>query len=198
MASPFDSPIPILCRLSIEIFRLCLTVQKLFVCIYLASRSQNLGFSGVLTPKCNSVSTRPLKSTSLQQTASFEPTCMQFGRAVFAVEDYKKKVRYSTIAEYRILIACSVYCIDLSRGTPIERAAKAWVGSLEWGRRAALQNVRSIAGCNLLTSVEEGGENWESAYYLFLCPVFERLLQRVVTHMHCMKVNKIESCGAWQ
>ena len=55
MALPLDSPI--LYMLSVEIFRLSLTVQKLFECIdlagNLASRFQNLGFSGLLTPKCN-------------------------------------------------------------------------------------------------------------------------------------------------
>ena len=54
MMSPFDSPILILYRLSVEIFRLSLTVQKLFDCIdlagNLASRSQNLGFSGGFWP----------------------------------------------------------------------------------------------------------------------------------------------------
>ena len=54
MTSPFDSPTPILYRLSAEIFRLSLTVQKLFECIYLAgnlaSRFQNLGFSGGFDP----------------------------------------------------------------------------------------------------------------------------------------------------
>jgi hypothetical protein len=50
MTSLFDSPTSILFRLSVDIFRLSLTVQKLFVCISLAvnlaSRFQNLGFSG--------------------------------------------------------------------------------------------------------------------------------------------------------
>ena len=50
MTSPFDSPTPILYRLSVEIFRLSLTVQKLFMCVYLAgnlaSRFRNLGFWG--------------------------------------------------------------------------------------------------------------------------------------------------------
>ena len=54
MTSPFDSPTPILYRLSVEIFRLSLTVQKLFECIdlagNLASRFQNLGFSGGFDP----------------------------------------------------------------------------------------------------------------------------------------------------
>ena len=53
MTSPFDSPTPILSpilyRLSVGIFRLSLTVQKLFECIdlagNLASRFQNYGFS---------------------------------------------------------------------------------------------------------------------------------------------------------
>ena len=48
MTLPFDSPTPILYRPSVEIFRLSLTVQKLFECIdlagNLASRFQNLGF----------------------------------------------------------------------------------------------------------------------------------------------------------
>ena len=95
MTSPFDSPTPTLYRHSVDIFRLSLTVQKLFECIdlagNLASRFQNLGFSGVLTPKCNFVSTRPPKGTSLQQTASFEPSCVQIGSAVWAVEAYKNK-----------------------------------------------------------------------------------------------------------
>jgi hypothetical protein len=51
MMSPFDSPTLILYRLSVETFRLCLTVHKLFVCIYLAGnlafRFQNLGFRGI-------------------------------------------------------------------------------------------------------------------------------------------------------
>ena len=55
MASPFDSPTPTLYRASVEIFRLSLTVQKLFECIdlagNLASRFQNLGFSGGFDPK---------------------------------------------------------------------------------------------------------------------------------------------------
>jgi hypothetical protein len=50
MMSPFDFPIPILYRLSVEIVRLCLTVQKLFVRIYLtgnlASSSKIWGFLG--------------------------------------------------------------------------------------------------------------------------------------------------------
>jgi hypothetical protein len=57
MTLPLDSPTAILYKLSVENFRLCLTVQKLFVCIYLAdnlaSRFQNLRFSVVLTPRCN-------------------------------------------------------------------------------------------------------------------------------------------------
>jgi hypothetical protein len=58
MTSPFDSPTPILYRLSVEIFRLCLTVQKLFVYIYLAGSNWHpgckiWGFLGVLAPKCN-------------------------------------------------------------------------------------------------------------------------------------------------
>jgi hypothetical protein len=48
MTSPFESPTPILYRVSVEVFRLSLTVQKLFVCIYLAgnlvSGFRNLGF----------------------------------------------------------------------------------------------------------------------------------------------------------
>jgi hypothetical protein len=36
---------------------------------------------------------RPPKGTSLQQTASFESSCVQIGSAVFAVDDYKKKKR---------------------------------------------------------------------------------------------------------
>ena len=95
ITSPFDSPIPNLYRLSVEIFRLSLIVQKLFVCIdlagNLASPFQNVGFSGILTPKCNFISTGPPKSTSLQQTASFELSCVQIGSAVWAVEAYKKK-----------------------------------------------------------------------------------------------------------
>ena len=47
---PFDSSTPTLYRLSVEIFRLSLTVQKLFECIYLASGFQNLGFSGGFDP----------------------------------------------------------------------------------------------------------------------------------------------------
>ena len=54
MTSPFDAPTPILYRLSVEIFRLSLTVQKLFESIYLAgnlaSWFQNLGFSGGFDP----------------------------------------------------------------------------------------------------------------------------------------------------
>jgi hypothetical protein len=50
MMSPLDFPTPILYRMSVEIFRQSLTVQKLFVCVYLAgnlaSRFQNLGFHG--------------------------------------------------------------------------------------------------------------------------------------------------------
>ena len=65
MTSPFDSPTPILYRLSVEFVRLFLTVQKLFVCIDLAGnlafRFQNLGF---LTPKYSLESTRPSKGTS--------------------------------------------------------------------------------------------------------------------------------------
>jgi hypothetical protein len=55
MMSPFDSPTPILPRLSVKMFRLSLTVQKLFVCICLsgnlASRFRNLGFSRGFDPK---------------------------------------------------------------------------------------------------------------------------------------------------
>jgi hypothetical protein len=55
MTSPFDAPTPILYRLSVESFRLSLTVQKLFVCIYLAgslaSLFKNLGFSGDYVPE---------------------------------------------------------------------------------------------------------------------------------------------------
>ena len=95
MTSSFDYLTPILYRLSFEIFRLSLTVQKLFECIdlagNLASRFQNLGFSGILAPKCNFVSMRPPKGTFLQQTESFEPSCMQICSAVWAVEAYKKK-----------------------------------------------------------------------------------------------------------
>ena len=95
ISSPFDSLTPTLYRHFAEIFRLSLTVQKLFECIYLAgnlaSRFQNLEFSGVLTPKCNFVSTRPPNGTSLQQTASFELSCVQIGSAVWAVEAYKNK-----------------------------------------------------------------------------------------------------------
>ena len=54
MMSQFDSPTQILYRLSVEIFRLSLTVQKLFESIdlagNLASRFQNLGFSGGFDP----------------------------------------------------------------------------------------------------------------------------------------------------
>jgi hypothetical protein len=35
MTSPFNSPTPILYRLSVENFLLCLSVQKLFMCMYL-------------------------------------------------------------------------------------------------------------------------------------------------------------------
>jgi hypothetical protein len=53
MTSPFDSPIPILCRLIVEVFHLCLTVQKLFVCIFWLEiwhpGSEIWGFLGVLT-----------------------------------------------------------------------------------------------------------------------------------------------------
>ena len=55
MMSPFDSPTPILYGLSVENFRLSLTVQKLFECIDLAGnlalRFQNLGFSGSSDPE---------------------------------------------------------------------------------------------------------------------------------------------------
>jgi hypothetical protein len=55
MTSPFESPTPIFYRLSIQIFRLSLTVQKLFGCIdlagNLASRLQNLGVSGGFDPE---------------------------------------------------------------------------------------------------------------------------------------------------
>ena len=54
LTSPFDSPTPILYRLSVEIFRLSLTDQKLFECVVLAgnltSRFLNLGFSGGYDP----------------------------------------------------------------------------------------------------------------------------------------------------
>ena len=54
ITSPFDSPIPTLYRHSVEIFRLSLTVQKLFEGIDLAGnlafRFQNLGFSGGFDP----------------------------------------------------------------------------------------------------------------------------------------------------
>ena len=45
MMSPFDSPTQILYKLSLEIFSLSLTVQKLFECIDLA------GKFGILVPK---------------------------------------------------------------------------------------------------------------------------------------------------
>jgi hypothetical protein len=55
MTSAFDSPTQILYRLSIEIFRLSLTVQKLSVCISLAgnlaSQFRNLGLLGDFDPK---------------------------------------------------------------------------------------------------------------------------------------------------
>ena len=90
MTSPFDSATLILYRWSVKIFRLSLTVQKLFKFIdlagNLASWFQNLGFSGVLAPKCNFVSMWLPKGTSLQQTASFEPLCVQIGSAVWPVE----------------------------------------------------------------------------------------------------------------
>jgi hypothetical protein len=37
MTSPFDSPTLILYRLSVENFRLSLTIQKLFMCVYFAA-----------------------------------------------------------------------------------------------------------------------------------------------------------------
>jgi hypothetical protein len=53
LTSPFESPIPILCRLSVEIFRMSVTVQRLFVCICLggnlADRFRNFASLGVLT-----------------------------------------------------------------------------------------------------------------------------------------------------
>jgi hypothetical protein len=55
MTSPFNFSTLILCRLSVEIFRLCLAVQKLFVCIFLsgnlASRFQNVEFLGGFDPE---------------------------------------------------------------------------------------------------------------------------------------------------
>jgi hypothetical protein len=98
MTSPFDSPTPILYRLSVEIFRLSLTVQKLFACIDLGGNiwhpgSKIWGFRGIFAPKYNFVSTRPPKGTSLQQAASFELLCMEIGSAVWAVEAYKNKKR---------------------------------------------------------------------------------------------------------
>jgi hypothetical protein len=55
MTSPLDSPTSILFRLSVEVSRLCLTVQKLFVYIdlaeNLASRFQILGLSGGFDPE---------------------------------------------------------------------------------------------------------------------------------------------------
>ena len=97
MISPFDSTTPILHRRFVENNRLSLTVQKIFGCIDLAGkmafRFENLGFWWVLTPKCNFVSTQPPKGTSLQQSASFEPSCIQIGSAVWAVEAYKNKKR---------------------------------------------------------------------------------------------------------
>jgi hypothetical protein len=53
--------------------------------------SEIWGFLGILTPKCNFLSTRPPKDASSQQTASFEPSCVQIGLTVLAVDDYKKK-----------------------------------------------------------------------------------------------------------
>ena len=54
VTSLFDSPTPILYRLSVEIFRLFLTVQKFFEGIVLAgnlaSRFKNLGFWGGFDP----------------------------------------------------------------------------------------------------------------------------------------------------
>jgi hypothetical protein len=54
MTLPFESQTPIMFRRSIEIFRLSLTVQKLFACIdfagYLASQFQKFGFWGFRPP----------------------------------------------------------------------------------------------------------------------------------------------------
>jgi hypothetical protein len=90
MMSPFESPTPILYRLSVENFRV-------YIVIWLEiwhPGSEIWGFLGVLTPKCNFLSMRRPKGTSLQQTASFEPSCMQIGSAVFSCGGLQeKKVR---------------------------------------------------------------------------------------------------------
>jgi hypothetical protein len=87
---------PDLKRQSAESFHPSLTVQKFFEYIdlagKLASRLQNLGSSGVLTPIRNFVSLRPPKGTSLQQSALFEPLCVHIGKVIWAVEAYEKKV----------------------------------------------------------------------------------------------------------
>jgi hypothetical protein len=75
ITSRLDSLTPILCRRSIEMFSLSLTVQKLLECIDLAGnlafRFQNLGFSGGFDdPEINATPERHF----LQQTASFEPS----------------------------------------------------------------------------------------------------------------------------
>ena len=105
MTSPFDSSNPISLGRPLKVFvYLLITVQKLFECIDLAGiLVPKFGvFGGFLTPKCNFVSTRPPKRTSLRQTASFEPLCVQIGSADWAAEAYKNKkgkVRYSKKVE---------------------------------------------------------------------------------------------------
>jgi hypothetical protein len=47
------------------------------------------GFLGVLTPKCNFLSTRPPKGGRVDSKGM--PSCVQIGSAVLAVDDYKKK-----------------------------------------------------------------------------------------------------------
>jgi hypothetical protein len=51
---------------------------------------KKFGVLGVLTPKCNFISTRSPKGTSFQQTASFELSYIQIGQAFWSTEGHKK------------------------------------------------------------------------------------------------------------
>jgi hypothetical protein len=89
MTSLFDSPTPIMYRLSVEIFRHVSYHSKVIhVCLF--GIPKIWGFWGILTSKYYFLLTRPPKGTSLQQTASFESSCVQIGSAVLAVDDEKK------------------------------------------------------------------------------------------------------------
>ena len=50
-----------------------------------------LGLWGILPPEWGAMSTKPIKDTSLRESASFEPSCAKIGRHVWPVGDFPKK-----------------------------------------------------------------------------------------------------------